>query len=82
MLDDLVFRDADPSKNEELSRIMINAFIPVWFVVILLSCVEVLLNLARNHNWYYCLTAPLAMIPSTPSVLTTLQFQRLAFHRA
>ncbi|KAI4236067.1 MAG: hypothetical protein LQ349_002781 [Xanthoria aureola] len=27
---DLVFRDADPSEDEELARIMYNAFLPIW----------------------------------------------------
>ena len=26
----LVFRDADPSEDDELARIMYNAFLPIW----------------------------------------------------
>ena len=28
---DLVFRDADPSEDDELARIMYNAFLPIWY---------------------------------------------------
>ena len=27
---DLSFRDADPSEDDELARIMYNAFLPIW----------------------------------------------------
>ncbi len=27
---DLVFRDADPAEDDELARIMYNAFLPIW----------------------------------------------------
>jgi hypothetical protein len=29
---DLVFRDADPSEDDELARIMYNSFLLIWFV--------------------------------------------------
>ena len=30
MPEDLVFRDADPSEDAELARILYNAFLPIW----------------------------------------------------
>ena len=36
----------------------------------------------RNHNWFQCLGAPLAAIPSTNSPLSPLQTRRLAFYRS
>ncbi|CAF9918075.1 MAG: hypothetical protein HETSPECPRED_003659 [Heterodermia speciosa] len=65
MDDGLVFRDADPSEDDELARIMYNAFLPIW-----------------NHNWFQCLSSPLALIPATTSPPTPLQAARLAFYRS
>ena len=30
---DLAFRDAVPSEDDELARIMYNAFLPIWYVL-------------------------------------------------
>ena len=35
MDDGLAFRDADPSEDDELARIMYNAFLPIWYGVLI-----------------------------------------------
>ncbi|KAL8672748.1 MAG: hypothetical protein Q9168_002802 [Polycauliona sp. 1 TL-2023] len=81
---DLVFRDADPCEDDELARIMYNAFLPIWYDYLCpdLPSHGTIDTSLRNHNWFQCLTTPLDPIASTTTSLTTLQARRLAFYRS
>lgn len=64
---DLVFRDADPSEDDELARIMYNAFLPIWYITPRFFTFYTPLHLFPLH-FLFSIKIVTAFIPNLPTL--------------